>query len=59
MGRRKKRKLPGLPKADNAAVMNIIGLIVFLAGCISLISFFIFFINEDEGRMLFLINQLL
>lgn len=59
MGRRKKRKLPGLPKADNAAIMNIFGLVVFLAGCITLISFFVFFINEDEGRLLFLINQLL
>lgn len=61
MGRRKKRKLPGVGAltTNSTTLMNIFGLLVFLAGCITLISFLVFFIDENEGRILFLINQLL
>lgn len=63
MGRRKKRKLPGVssvvPTTNKNTLLNILGLLVFLAGCIALISFFVFVIDEDEGRLLFLINQIL
>lgn len=63
MGRRKKSKIPSvgslIPTTNKSTLFNILGLFVFLAGGISLISFFVFFIDENEGRILFLINQML
>ncbi len=63
MGRKRKRKLPGvgsvMPTAQSSTLLNILGLLVFCVGCIAFISFFVFVIDEQEGRILFLINQIM
>ncbi|VVA44085.1 DNA translocase FtsK [Candidatus Roizmanbacteria bacterium] len=61
MARRKSLfKLPFLKiKINKGTILNIFGFIIFGSGLISLISFIKSFTNEETGRILFVINQIL
>ncbi len=59
MGRRKKRSLPGLGGSNT--IFTIVGLILFAAGVIGLISFILLLAGSTDGngRIMFLINQVM
>src|SRR5438046_362460 len=60
MGRRKKRSLPDFATSSNT-IFTIVGLILFTAGIIGLISFIAVFTDnaDGNGRVLYLLNKLI